>query len=256
MFPHDYFQINVPIEAFAKIDASLRSMGFDQSNLAELTRAVGEERLAGRVGGAVSLAVGMAQIFSGIPGMRGLMSYWYHFAIMFEGIVHPDDGGCGDACGALYDAGDVGHSEPQIRADRLAAGRDSGQLPSSHSVDVSDLDGFDCHDLAAVWHGQSDAGVCGALCGHNVHHQFGKARYAWVTMAPLVFISVIELTAGYQNVVNNYWPKRLYLNTGITVSLMIGLVIVIIGSALKWYRVAIKGEPHKPALQPLAVGQD
>src|SRR5215510_4648902 len=86
MFPHDYFQINVPVEAFAKIDASLRSMGFAESNLAALTQAVGEERLAGRTGGAVSLAVGMAQIFSSIPGMRGLMSYWYHFAIMFEAL--------------------------------------------------------------------------------------------------------------------------------------------------------------------------
>src|SRR5439155_1633875 len=33
-----------------------------------------------------SLAVGMAQIFSGLPGMRGLMAYWYHFAIMFEAL--------------------------------------------------------------------------------------------------------------------------------------------------------------------------
>src|SRR5438094_674432 len=62
MVPHDYFQIRVPVEAFAKFDGMLRSMGFDQSNLEALTRAVGETRLAGRTGGAVSLAVGMAQI--------------------------------------------------------------------------------------------------------------------------------------------------------------------------------------------------
>src|SRR5260370_8139747 len=29
---------------------------------------------------------GMAQIFSGLPGMRGLMAYWYHFAILFEAV--------------------------------------------------------------------------------------------------------------------------------------------------------------------------
>ncbi|HEX4946069.1 MAG TPA: carbon starvation CstA family protein, partial [Blastocatellia bacterium] len=73
MFPHDYFQINVPVAKFAQIEASLQSMGFAASNLVELTKAVGEETLAGRTGGAVSLAVGMAQIFSGIPGMSGLM---------------------------------------------------------------------------------------------------------------------------------------------------------------------------------------
>ena len=42
--------------------------------------------MTGRTGGAVSLAVGFAQIFSGLPALRGLMSYWYHFAIMFEAL--------------------------------------------------------------------------------------------------------------------------------------------------------------------------
>ena len=54
-------------------------------NLAELSREVGES-LTGRAGGAVSLAVGMAQIFSALPGMKALMCYWYHFAIMFEAL--------------------------------------------------------------------------------------------------------------------------------------------------------------------------
>src|SRR5207237_10342596 len=86
MFPHDYFQMNMPIAKFAGIQNTLQSMGFTDINLPALTAAVGEHNLAGRTGGAVSLAVGMAQIFSGIPGMRGLMSYWYHFAIMFEAL--------------------------------------------------------------------------------------------------------------------------------------------------------------------------
>src|SRR5206468_6294707 len=56
-----------------------------QVELPNLEREVGEH-VAGRTGGAVSLAVGMAQIFSGLPGMKGLMDYWYHFAIMFEAL--------------------------------------------------------------------------------------------------------------------------------------------------------------------------
>src|SRR5262249_49334346 len=100
--------------------------------------------------------------------------------------------------------------------------------------------------------------ACVALCvGTTFIINSGRARYAWVTITPLAFISVIELAAAYQNVAQNYLPKKLYLNTGITISLMIGLIIVIIGSAAKWYRVAIKGEPHKPAIsQPVSVGQD
>src|SRR5262249_25074755 len=78
LFPADYFAINVPPAKFAQL-------GMQMQNLPDLAREVGEQ-LQGRAGGAVSLAVGMAQIFSGLPGMKGLMSYWYHFAIMFEAL--------------------------------------------------------------------------------------------------------------------------------------------------------------------------
>src|SRR5260221_7520131 len=44
------------------------------------------EKVRGRTGGAVTLALGIAKIFDGIPGLRGLMKYWYHFAIMFEAL--------------------------------------------------------------------------------------------------------------------------------------------------------------------------
>lgn len=45
-----------------------------------------KEKLVGRVGGAVTLAVGMAKVFSSFPGMKHLMAYWYHFVIMFEAL--------------------------------------------------------------------------------------------------------------------------------------------------------------------------
>ena len=45
-----------------------------------------QEHLAGRVGGAVTLAVGMAKVFCSLPGLKQLMSYWYHFIIMFEAL--------------------------------------------------------------------------------------------------------------------------------------------------------------------------
>src|SRR5205823_7365811 len=76
--PGDYYAINTS-------EATFRALGLTQVNLPDLQQQVGEV-VAGRPGGAVSLAVGMAQIFSGLPGMRGLMAYWYHFAIMFEAV--------------------------------------------------------------------------------------------------------------------------------------------------------------------------
>ncbi|HEY6953395.1 MAG TPA: carbon starvation protein A, partial [Bacteroidota bacterium] len=78
LWPADYFAINLTAEKF-------QSLGMTPVNLTDLSNQVGEV-VAGRPGGAVSLAVGFAQIFSSIPGMRHLMSYWYHFAIMFEAL--------------------------------------------------------------------------------------------------------------------------------------------------------------------------
>ncbi len=78
MHPGDYFAINTTSEVFAKL-------GLHTVNLDMFSREVGE-KLAGRTGGAVSLAVGMAQIFKGLPGMDRLMAYWYHYAIMFEAL--------------------------------------------------------------------------------------------------------------------------------------------------------------------------
>ena len=78
MHPGDYFAINTTPEVFHKL-------GLATVNLDMFSREVGE-KLAGRTGGAVSLAIGMAQIFRGLPGMDRLMGYWYHYAIMFEAL--------------------------------------------------------------------------------------------------------------------------------------------------------------------------
>ena len=76
---NDYFAINADVLKFPLFATHV-------SDLPMLTKMVGEQTLVGRTGGAVTLAVGMARIFSGLPGMKGLMAYWYHFAIMFEAL--------------------------------------------------------------------------------------------------------------------------------------------------------------------------
>src|SRR3989338_8934767 len=80
LIPGDYFAINTKLTF-----EQLAQLGFPVSKIQELTQAVGTD-VAGRPGGAVSLAVGMASIFSSLPGMKGLMPYWYNFALMFEAL--------------------------------------------------------------------------------------------------------------------------------------------------------------------------
>ena len=83
MAPGDYFAINVPPAAYANLVFEGQQMV--PVNVPAIEAAVGEN-VIGRTGGAVSLAVGMAQIFAALPGMQGLLAYWYHFAIMFEAL--------------------------------------------------------------------------------------------------------------------------------------------------------------------------
>src|ERR1035437_8332985 len=78
LVPADYFAINCSPEVFARL-------GLVPQRLSELSMMV-QENVAGRPRGAGSLAVGMACIFLGIPGMKNLMGYWYHFIIMFEAL--------------------------------------------------------------------------------------------------------------------------------------------------------------------------
>jgi carbon starvation protein len=252
MFPHDYFQINVPVAKFAQIEASLQSMGFTVSNLAALTTAVGEETLAGRTGGAVSLAVGMAQIFSGIPGMSGLMSYWYHFVIMFEAlfILTTLDAGTRVARFLIQETMGLAY-KPLGKTDSVA-----GAILASVIAVFAWAYFIWTGSIQTIWplFGMANQMLaCVALCvATTMLINSNKAKYAWVTAVPMAFIAVIEMTAGYQNIAINYWPMTNdpatsfngYLNTLIVAALMTGLTIVMVGSARKWYRVLVKQEPH------------
>ncbi len=84
--PGDYFKINVKPEKYAALVKSADEKYHWDLSEKEFSglEAGTDEKLAGRTGGAVTLAVGMAKVFSDLPGMKTLTSYWYHFIIMFE----------------------------------------------------------------------------------------------------------------------------------------------------------------------------
>jgi carbon starvation protein len=90
--PGIYFAVNSPGGVVGALPQAavhtISSWGFPVTadNMAQLAQAVGEKSLFGRTGGAPSLALGMAQIFSSILNSNALLSFWYHFAIMFEAL--------------------------------------------------------------------------------------------------------------------------------------------------------------------------
>ena len=166
-------------------------------NLPALEAAVGES-VAGRPGGAVSLAVGMAQIFSGAArACSGLMAYWYHFAIMFEAlfILTTIDTGTRVArflvqefLGQASTRRSSGTTGCPARCSRRCwscpAGRTSSGPATSRTI--WPMFGIANQLLAAV----------ALAVGTTIIINIGRARYAWVTLAPLCFVAITTLTAG------------------------------------------------------------
>jgi carbon starvation protein len=243
LFPMDYFQINVPVEKFAAVAAHLRAMGFADGNLAQLSAEVGEQ-IAGRTGGAVSLAVGMAQIFSAIPGLRSLMSYWYHFAIMFEAlfILTVIDAGTRIARFILQET--LGKLHPRLgRTDWLP-----GALLSSALVVLAWGYFIYTGSIMTLWPLLGTANQMLAAIALAVGTSFlvnrGKARYAWITLVPMAFVAACTLSAGWLNIRTLYWPQlhqagtalRGGINLVLTAAIMGALVVVVAEALPGWLR--------------------
>jgi len=236
--PADYFAINVPPDRFA-------GLGMQVSELPELSRAVGEE-VAGRTGGAVSLAVGMAHVFANIPGLKGLMAYWYHFAIMFEAlfILTTIDAGTRIARFLLQEF--LGRFyRPLERTDWVP-----GSVIASFLV--VGAWGYFIHTgtIGTIW---PMFGIANQLLaamalsiGTTVIIKSGKARYAWVTLAPLAFVATTTLAAGWLSITDNFLPKaraaatpvlafQFYLNASLTAMMMACIVLTIGNCVYRWF---------------------
>ena len=198
LFPLDYFQINVSPEKFTEILPQLHALGFTQSNLTQLSAEVGE-KIAGRPGGAVSLAVGMAQIFSSIPGLSNLMSYWYHFAIMFEAlfILTTVDAGTRIARFILQEVlGKV--YKPFGQTNWLI-----GNIITSFVVVFSWAYFIYTGSVTTIW---PMFGVANQLLatlalaiGTSYIINRGMIRYCWITILPMAFVGITTITGGVMN---------------------------------------------------------
>jgi carbon starvation protein len=239
MFPGDYFAINTPPAAFA-------ALGIPTVNLPQLEAAVGES-VAGRTGGAVSLAVGIAQIFSGLPGMRGLMDYWYHFAIMFEAlfILTTIDTGTRVARFLVQEFFGQFYA-PMAKHEWLP-----GSIVATLMVVFSWGYFIWAGSISTIWPmfgiaNQLLASVALAV-GTTIIINLGRARYAWVTFLPLTFVATTTLTAGVLSIRDNFWPMAIgpnaarhfqgYLNTTLTVIMMVSVVVILANAAWRWIQV-------------------
>jgi len=242
LLPLDYFIINVPVEKFQSVLPQLQAMGFTDSNIHHLSQQVGEN-VIGRTGGAVSLAVGMAYIFSSIPGLAHLMSYWYHFAIMFEAlfILTTIDAGTRIARFVLQEA--IGKVYSPFKQTNWLP----GNLISSFIIVF--LWGYFIYtgSVATIWPMFGTANQLLATIALAIGTSFiinrGRIKYAWVTIIPMTFVGFTTIVAGMKNMLNIYIPQ---LNNPVTIfqgiiNLLLTLVImlcvfVILGNAVPaWF---------------------
>ena len=243
LHPLDYFQINVSAEKFTQILPQLHAMGFTHSELPRLAAEVGEH-IAGRAGGAVSLAVGMAQVFSGIPGLDKLMSYWYHFAIMFEAlfILTTIDAGTRVARFILQELFGKFYA-PFNKTNWLP-----GNLICSSLVVL--FWGYFIYtgSVSTIWPMFGTANQLLATIALAIGTSYiinrGKAKYAWVTIIPLVFVGITTVTAGIMNITGIYIPQlsdsvhfvQGLINLVLTGVMMLSVAIIITDALPGWIR--------------------
>ncbi len=179
------------------------------------------------------------------------MSFWYHFAIMFEAlfILTTIDAGTRVARFLVQEFGGKVW-KPFERTD---------WIPGEHH-----LDGPRGLRVGATSSGPGTSARSGRCSGPptscwqpsrlpsrtSAIINAGKERYAWVTLVPMLFVAATTLTACWLNITDNFWPLTAqpetavqgYVNSLLTLVIMICAVVVLIEAARSWYRVLVKGE--------------
>ncbi len=241
MMPGDYYAINTAPAVFAKL-------GLHTVNLDYFAHAVGEN-LAGRTGGAVSLAVGMAQIFRGIPGMDHLLGYWYHYAIMFEALF-------------ILTTVDAGTRVARYVLHELL-GKIYAPLGNQRSIGAGALIaaivvwgwGYLIYtgNISTIWPLFGTGNQLLATIALTVATVFlvntGKARYAWLTAVPALLIGTTTITAGVLSIRTIFWPLTAnpqtavqgYLDSALMTLFITGVLLVLINAALR-IRATLRGD--------------
>ena len=280
--PGEYFAINSPAAIIGTTPETaadaIRNWGFvlDPESFKQLTSSIGETKLLSRTGGAPSLAVGMAHLFSRAFRSPTAIALWYHFAIMFEALFILTTLDAGTRVGRFMLQDLLKHVwKPLGRVSWYPGVVITSAIfvmmwgyflyqgvidPLGGINTLWPLFGIANQLLAAV-----------ALCvGTTVIIKMGKVKYAPITMLPLAWLAIVTMTAGWQKIfspdprlgflshaslfestlASGTLPKgvasaeaaqRFIFNDRIDAAVaaffMISVIIIIADSAKEWYKV-------------------
>ncbi|MBI3792606.1 MAG: carbon starvation protein A [Gemmatimonadetes bacterium] len=288
--PGTYFAINAPAGLLGTTTESaavaIQQWGFTISpaELDQLAKNVGEASILSRTGGAPSLAVGMAHLFSRAIGGTSAMALWYHFAIMFEALFILTTLDAGTRVGRFMvqdllkhvyaPLGRVSWYPAVLLTSAMVVGAWGYFLyqgvidPLGGINSLWPLFGIANQLLATV-----------ALCvGTTVIIKMGKQRYAFITILPLCWLTLVTMTAGLTKLFSAD-PKLGFLShatliadkvasgalpagiktaadaarviandrvdAAVAAFFIISVVVILVASALEWWKV-LAG--HKPAV--------
>jgi carbon starvation protein len=287
--PGTFFAINAPAAAIGTTVESaalaVQNWGFtlDAAAFNELTRNIGETRLLSRTGGAPSLAVGMAQLFSGWMGAHTL-ALWYHFAIMFEALFILTTLDAGTRVGRFMLQDLLKHVwAPMGRTAWYPAVVMSSAIFVAlwgyflYQGVVDPLGGI--NSLWPLFGIANQLLATVALCvGTTVIIKMGKQKFAFITILPLVWLSIVTMTAGYlkifssdprlgflsharlveQQIASGTLPANIKsaadagrlifndrLDAGVTTFFLVSVIVIIVASANEWFAVL---QGRKPAI--------
>ncbi|MBU8917930.1 carbon starvation protein A [Bacillus sp. FJAT-29953] len=210
LHPGVYFAINSPAALIGtdvtQAASVVSSWGFTVTpqDLANYAKDVGEASILSRTGGAPTLAIGMAVIFSKVIGGKALMAFWYHFAILFEAlfILTTIDAGTRvgrfmiqDILGTVY--------KPFAKTEALVPNLIATALCVLfwgyflYQGVIDPLGGINTLWPLFGIANQMLAGIA-LLFGTTILFKMGKKAYAWVTLVPTGWLLIVTLTAGWQ----------------------------------------------------------
>ena len=240
-------------------DADFARLGLHVTELPALSRTAGEV-VAARTGGGVSLAVGMARVFSGLPGMSRLLAYWYHFAIMFEALFILTTIDTGTRIGRFLLQELLARVSPTLGDTKAKTGAvvSTGLIVFGWTYFI--LTGT----ISTLWPmfgiaNQLLATAALAVATTLILREGAKKVYALCTLLPLAFVGTTTVCAGEESIRTLYWPMlgdpatrtTGLVDSALTAGLLACLVAIVVGSALRWsalYRASASVDPL-PALQ-------
>jgi carbon starvation protein len=213
--PGQYFAINSPVDPnnipaveaqIAKINSYGPEYAVTRVEMEKLASDLGEPHIIGRTGGAPTFAVGMAHMFAKVIPGKTALSLWYHFAIMFEALFILTTLDAGTRVGRFILQDLLGQIVPKLRDTGSWVGNVTATFllvaawgyflyqgaiePDGIAKSLWPIFGIANQLLAVI-----------AFClGTTILIKMGKARYAWCTAVPMVFLTVVTFSAGIMKI--------------------------------------------------------